>query len=209
MRVQVHRQVETLGQRPRLALGQMAQREAQVVELRLRGAEQEIALVAGGIGATVQFRTVFPEDALDIVSGGQGFGAEVVCGLQQVTEFHGAIAGDARNRRLAARIGVGKGLHHLGPEAGFIVEHVMRDADALGHLAGILDVLPGTARATPADGDAMVVELERHPHDVVALLLQQSGRHGRIDAARHRHHDAGVAGRLVDVEGIAGHSGPI
>ena len=48
------RQVEALGQRPRLALGQVAERKAQEVELLVRRAEQEIALVARRIGAAMQ-----------------------------------------------------------------------------------------------------------------------------------------------------------
>ena len=104
-------------------------------------------------------------------------------------------------------IGVGEGLHHLGAEAALVVEHVVRDAEPLGDLAGVLDVLAGAAGARLADRDAVIVELQGDADDVVALLLQERGRHRRIDAARHRDHHAGVAGRLVDIEGIAGHGG--
>ena len=97
-----HRQVEALGQRPRLALGQMAERKAQVVELLLRRAEQEVALIACRIGAAMQFRPRLAPEALNIVAGRQRLGTEVACGPEQVAELHGAIAGDAGHRRLAA-----------------------------------------------------------------------------------------------------------
>src|SRR6202008_2292365 len=77
----------------------------------------------------------------------------------------------------------------------------------LGDLAGVLDVLAGAARAGPADGDAVVVELQGDADDVITLLLQERGRDRRIDAAVHRAHRAGVARRLVDTEGIRGHGG--
>ena len=83
----------------------------------------------------------------------------------------------------------------------------MRDAEPIGDLARVADVLAGAAGALLPDGGAMIVKLKGDAHDVVALLLQQGRRDRRIDAARHGDHHAGVAGRLVDIEGIAGHGG--
>ena len=199
------RQVEALGEGARLALGHVAQRKAQEVELLGRGAEEKVALVARRIGGAMQLRTRLAHHALHIVAGGQRLGAELARGLEQVAELHRAVAGDAGHRRLAAHIGVGEGVHHLGAEAALIVEHVVRDAEPLGDLARVLDVLAGTARPCLADGDAMVIELQSDAHDVVALLLQERGGDRRIDAARHGDDHAGVARRLVDIEGIPGH----
>ena len=145
--------------------------------------------------------------ALHVVAGRQRLGAELARRPEQVAELHRAVAGDAGHRRLAAHVGIGERLHDLGAEAAFVVEHVVRDGEPLGDLAGVLDVLAGAAGAGLADGDAMVIELQGDAHDVVALLLQQRRRDRRIDAARHRDHHAGVAGRLVDTEGIPGHGG--
>jgi hypothetical protein len=141
------------------------------------------------------------------VAGRQRLGAQLASGLQQVAELHRAIAGDAGHRRLAAHVSIGEGVHDLGAEAAFVVEHVVRDGQPLGDLAGVLDIGAGAAGAGPADGDAVVIELQGDAHDVVALLLQQRCRHRRIDAARHRDHHAGGAGRLVDTEGISSHGG--
>src|ERR1700716_138783 len=67
-------EVETLGERPRLALGQGTERKAQEVELFLGGAEQEIALVARRIGAAMQLRASLAHHAPHIVTGGQRLG---------------------------------------------------------------------------------------------------------------------------------------
>ncbi len=82
----------------------------------------------------------------------------------------------------------------------------MRHAESLGDVARVVDVLAGAAGTGLADGDAVVIELEGDAHDVIALLLQQGRGDGRIDAARHRHHDPGVGGRLVETKGVAGHA---
>ena len=83
----------------------------------------------------------------------------------------------------------------------------MRDGEPLGDLAGILDVLAGAAGTGFADRNTVIVELQRHAHHVIALLLEERCRDRRIDAARHGNHHAGVARRLVDIEGIPGHGG--
>ena len=44
----------------------------------------------------------------------------------------------------------------------FIVEHVVRDANALGNAARIVDVLPSATRTLAMDRSAMVVSLTSH-----------------------------------------------
>ena len=174
-----------------------------------RRAEQEIALVARRIGAAMQLGPGLAPQPLHIVAGRQRLGAELARRPEQVAELDRAVAGDARHRRLAARVGIGERLHHLGAKAAFVVEHVVRDGEPVGDLAGIGNILAGAAGAGLARGDALVVELQGDAHDVVALLLQERRRDRRIDAARHGDHHAGVARRLVDIEGIPGHARPI
>ncbi len=75
----------------------------------------------------------------------------------------------------------------------------MRNADGVGHAARIVDVLAGAAGALAVNGGTVVVELQRHADDVIALALQQRGDDRRIHAARHRHDDAGrrrLAGKI-------------
>ena len=49
---------------------------------------------------------------------------------------------------------------------------------------------------------AMIVKLQRHADDVIALGREQRGGDGRIDPARHRNHDAGVLRTAVETERI-------
>ncbi len=53
-------------------------------------------------------------------------------------------------------------------------------------------------------GFAVVVKLQGDADDVVALLLEQRRDDARIDAARHRDHDAGFARRLGWLESVEG-----
>ena len=50
----------------------------------------------------------------------------------------------------------------------------MRNADALGDRAGVVDVLAGAAGALAMGRGAMVVELQRHADDVVAASALSS-----------------------------------
>ena len=67
----------------------------------------------------------------------------------------------------------------------------MGDAEARGHRPGVVEVLEGAAAA---EGGAralrLVVELHRHADHLVALLPEQGGGHGGVDAPGHRDHDA-------------------
>ncbi len=197
-------EAELRGERAGLRLVDVAEREAQQVELLLRRGIEEIALVAAGIGRAEQTPAAIGEFAADdIMAGRQRIGAELAGEPEQVLELHRAVALDAGDRRLAGEIALGEALDHGVAEAVLVIEHVMGNADLLGDAARIMDVLPGAAGPGAVDGRAMVVELQRHADDVVALALQQ-GRHNRgIDASRHRRDDARGRGRLGDVEGVA------
>ena len=134
------------------------------------------------------------------MAGREHVGSEFPSGLQEVAELDRAIALDAGDRRLAREIAVGEAIDHRLSEAGLVVEHVMRNADRLGHAARVVDVLAGAARALAVHRRAMVVELERDADDVVALPLQQGGDHGGIDAAGHGDDDTrlGRLGRQIE-----------
>src|SRR3546814_19189063 len=82
--------------------------------------------------------TLFPYTTLfRSVAGRQRVGAEVARGRQQVAELDRLVAAHAGDRRLAAQVAVGEVLHHRVPEAALVVEHVVRDAEPPGHLAGV------------------------------------------------------------------------
>ncbi len=115
---------------------------------------------------------------------------------------------DARDRRLALRIGLGEAVDHRLAEAVLVVEHVVRNRQPFGDTAGVVDVLAGAAGALAVDGLAMIVELQGHPDDVVALLGHQPGDDRRVDAARHGDDHAGFRRRLGDVEAVQ-HQGKV
>ena len=65
-----------------LGLFHIAQRKAQIIELRLGSGEEKIALIACRIGGGVQLRAVRAFDAADIMSGRQRLGAQFARGVQ-------------------------------------------------------------------------------------------------------------------------------
>ena len=189
-------------------LGHVAERKAQIVELLARGREQEIALVAIGIGGADQRPRSIGEPARgDIMAGRQRRGAELARGRQQIAELDRAVALDARHRRLAERVAVGEIVDHRFAKAAFVVEHVMRNADPLGDVAGIVDVAAGAAGALAMGRGAMVVELQRDADDVIALGLQQRSRHRGIDAAGHGDDDPGVLRAAFEIQTVEHGSG--
>src|SRR5438477_9951363 len=125
-----------------------------------------------------------------------GFGAEITSRPQEIGELHRLVAAHARDRRLAAQIGIGELVDYRGAETALEIEHVMRNAKERGDTPGIMDVLPGTARALAPDGGAVVVELQRDADDIETLLHQQRGGHRAVDAARHGD-DYAALGRLL------------
>ena len=134
--------------------------------------------------------------------GRQNVGAQFARGAEQVVKLDRHVAGNARHRRLARDIAFGKAVDHRFLEAALIVENIMRNTNALGHAARVIDVLAGAAGALAVRGGAMVVKLQGDADDVIALGLEQRRGHRRIHAARHGDDDAGVLRTAVEIEGI-------
>ena len=198
------REGEATRELARLGLAALAQGETQHLKLLARGGEQEIALVALGIARAVEpTSAVRQRPRRDIVTGRQHLGAELARGGEQITEFDRLVALDARHRRLARDIARGEAVDHQFLEAAFVIEHVMGNADALGDRPCVMDVLTGAAGAPAVGGRAVVVELQRHPDDIVALGLEQRRSDRRIDAARHGDDHAGRVRPPLDIECIA------
>src|SRR5262249_6932017 len=109
--------------------------------------------------------------------------------------------------RLAMRVAVGEIVDHGLAEAALVIQHVMRDADRGRDVAGIVNVAPGAAGALAMRRRTMIVELQRDADDVIALRLQQSSRHRRVDPAGHGDHDTGVFGTAFKIETVAHGSG--
>ena len=79
----------------------------------------------------------------------------------------------------------------------------MRNADALGDIARVMDVLAGAAGALAMARRAMVVKLQGDADDVVTLRLQQRGRGRGVDAAGHGDDDPGVLRPAFEIETVA------
>jgi len=70
------------------------------------------------------------------------------------------IAADAGDRRAPGQVIVGKAFNHFLAEGAFMVEHVMGNAQPVGHGAGIADVVAGAAGPLAPGGRAIIVQLQ-------------------------------------------------
>ena len=200
-------ELELACQSPGLVLRQLAEGEAQEVELILRGGVEEVALVARRIeGAVERATAALPRQrpTRDVMAGCEAVGVEVARGGQQVAELDRAVALDAGDRRLAGEVALGEPVDHRIAESVLVVEDVVRDAEAFGDTPGVVDVLAGAAGALAVRRRAVIVKLQGDADDVVALALQQPGHDRGIDAAGHGDDDASLVRRLGKVEGIHG-----
>ncbi len=197
-----HPEAEAAGGGAGLGLRLRTQGEAQVGELRAGRGEEEVALVLGRLGRAVELGPGGTHHAAGIVTGRQGVGAEVARRREQVAELDRAVALDAGDGGLALEVALGEGVDDLGAEAALVIEHVVGDRKRVRHPAGVVDVAPRAAGVRAGHGRAVVVELERDPDHVVALLREE-GRHDRaVDAARHGDRDPSPPGRLLDTERV-------
>ena len=175
-----------------------SQREPQARELRARCREQEVALVALGVGRPVKRPPAASVVTADnVVASRQQIGAKVIGGVEQISEFHVLIAGDARHRSFAGDIGSREWLDHLLAKALLVVEHIMGNAEPRRDIARIMNILPCAARALAVCRFAMVIELHRDADDVIAFGGQQRRHDRQIDPARHRDDDTGLGGGLI------------
>src|ERR1700730_16707968 len=100
------------------------------------------------------------------------------------------VAEIARDGRAAGQILRDEWTHHLALETLFVIDHVIRNADVLGHAAGIVDVVERAAAAGYLLGHALVSgeaalvpELHGEADDVVSLGTQHGRNGGGIDSA--------------------------
>ena len=87
-------------------------------------------------------------------------------------------------------------------EAALVVQHVVREPQAIGDPPGVIDVLPRAAGALALDRRAVVVELQGDPDHLVAVAFQQRRGDAGIDTARHGDHHAGAFGRLLQAQAV-------
>ena len=185
-------------------LGHVAQGEAHKLELVARRGKEEIALVALRVPCAIEGAPTAREPpGSDVVAGCQHPGAELARRLQKIAEFDGLVALDAGHGGFAGHVAVGEAVDHGFLEAVLIVEHVMRNADALRNRARVVDVLPGATGAGAVHGGAMVVELQGDADDVIALGLEQRRSDRGIHPARHGNDHARFRRATFDIQTVA------
>src|SRR5580765_716837 len=108
--------------------------------------------------------------------------------LIERSKFQTAVAGDAGNGRLAIQITVDERLHHVALEFLLEVQDVERKTQFFRDATRIIDIIQraatGRQRLTifvHTDAAPLVPQLHRKTDELVALLLQDGGRRGRID----------------------------
>jgi hypothetical protein len=141
------------------------------------------------------------------VTGGERGGAEFARGLEQVAKLDRAVALDAGYRRLAGSVAVGEIVDHRLAKAVLVIQHVVRDADPLSDIAGIVNVLPGAAGTLAMGSRSVIVKLQRDADDIVPLGLQQRSRHRGIDPAGHGDDDPCVLRTALEIQTVEHGSG--
>src|SRR5690606_4942792 len=204
VRLRGHFEAETFGQCARFALLQIAQREAQEIELLAGGREQEIALVAGRLGRPVQLGTVRSLNPANVVPRHEGVAAEVAGRLHQVAKLDPLVAPDAGDRGRTRQVGLDEIVDHRLAKAALVVEDIVRNPQPVRHAPSIVDVLSGATGALLPGRRTVVVELQGDADDIVAFRAQQRGRRRAVDAAGHGYHRPRARRRLVDSEGVHG-----
>ncbi|GIX14265.1 MAG: hypothetical protein KatS3mg118_2224 [Paracoccaceae bacterium] len=102
-------------------------------------------------------------DAPDIVPGGEEIRPQFARGLKKVAELDALVAAHAGQGRRAGEIAVGEVVDHLASEDRFVIQHVVGNAQTLGHPPGVADVLPRAAGAAALHRRAVIVELQGDP----------------------------------------------
>ncbi len=171
-----------------LGLGDSAERKDDARQTLSVEVIEHVRLVLGGIDRRVQLTAV--EDP-GVVAGREAVEAELEDARQHEVEAHEGVAPHARIGRAAREIRLVERLDHALAELLLQVPAVIRNVEQRCDAARVLDGVQRAAAAVARRLLGVVARplLERHADDVVALRLQQRGRDGRVDAARHRDGD--------------------
>jgi len=169
-----------------------------VEELLLAQGEEEVALVLARVAALAEDRaaTIVSVFALDdgVVAGGDEAGAEAAGFAPEVAELELLVAHDARVGGAPALVLAGKVLDDLGLEVAGLLDHVM-GMPRVWATARASAMAEGPQHLSSAREMQSWADFHRHADDVVALLLEEMGGYGGIDAAGHADDDAGMGVR--------------
>ena len=144
-------------------------------------------------------------NAADVMSGDQGGGAKFPRSRQKIHEFDPLVAANTGNGRGAGQIIVDKFIDHGGAKSVLIIQHIMGDAQTIGHLPGVMDVGAGATGAGPLDSLAMIVELQGNTDHFITGPLAQSRTYGGIHAAGHGDDNTRPIRHPVQAEALGDH----
>ena len=148
----------------------------------------------------MQFGPGGAHNSAHIMTRCQAIGAELARHAEQVGEFRPHVAADTGDGRTAGEIFVGELLDDFLAKCAFMVEHVMRDPEPVGHCARIADIVARAAGTLAPGGGPVIIELQRDADHLGPAGRSERGDDRGIDAAAHRHDDAAFACRLGQVE---------
>ena len=158
-------------------------------ELLLGEAEEEVGLILGQIGGALEnpagARRIELVDR--VVAGGDAVGADGARGLEQLVELEMVVAERAGNGRAAGEILVDEGPDHVALEALLLVDDVVGNAEVLGDVARVVDIVERAAAAgLGCIGNAMLAgeaglipKLEGEADDGLAVAVGEHGRYRR------------------------------
>ncbi|CRQ69508.1 hypothetical protein PAERUG_E5_London_17_VIM_2_12_12_04056 [Pseudomonas aeruginosa] len=143
---------------------------------------QEVALVLVRVQALEQLGAPVAVAAPHIVAGGDQVRAEHQRVVEERLELDFAVAEDVRVRRTAGLVLGKEVLEHVIPVFRGEVRRVQLDADPVADGLGVGQVLAG---GTVFGAVVLVPVLHEQAFDLIALLQQEQGGDGRVDAAGH------------------------
>ncbi len=131
-----------------------------------------------------------------VVAGGDALGADLAGGEEKLIELEVVVAEGAGDGGAAGEVFADEGADYLGLEAILRVDEVVGDAEVLGYVAGVVDVIDGAAAAlgnglgeaevgVVGGQAALVPELEGEADEGVSLGVEERGDGGGVDAAGH------------------------
>ena len=192
--------------RPHLVLPESADREQHSSQSLRPDVEEHVRLIAGPVEAAAESGAVGPMIEAGIVPRGDGRRPDRVGVVEEPAKLDPRVAPHAGVGRAPTAIVRREGIDDP-VEVGRQVERVERDAEPVGHAAGVEGV-GGAAASLVAwprrDHGERIGRLGggqrggRMPHEdadaVVARVNEQGSGHARVDAARHRHQDPRARG---------------
>ncbi len=176
-------EIQLLGDAAHLRLFQIANREQALTHLLFAQGIEEVALILVGIETAQQARAACAVVTAHIVAGGDVGGTQLFGGkFEERLELDLLVAQDIRVRRAASLVLFEEVLEHIVPVLGREVDGVEFHPQLVADGLGISQILGGRAVLVRV---VFFPVLHEQAFDLIALLLEQVGRDGRIHAAGH------------------------